>query len=359
MVGTARRLAVALRDDGLRAIVFNAIRTSPAREQKIAFRDFLLSAGARVRSAIGPGVLEALDSVVNLELYLPVRAHRAAWDGDANLLIVTALRDHEPPVGFDLSGRAVLLDPEHPPTVPALVLVPQEQDLSALSHAQCNEDTCGGGGGGGGGGLYVAAGDSLLLVEMHLASDHEGWPRGDPEIMVSVMEYSETSQEFILNRFCAGDGQPFPQGFDINDKDWTGSGLVGIRSLFPTHPPGTLPPRIMAIWEDDSGGKCHYDPDQRSEPLSWSVDHLIRALRFLVVGRVDTTDAAGGSIWLLRLGSIATLGALWLSYTSGDDLAGIVVLPNGSTGFEEPRNVERADERGALIVDGWVRFQIR
>src|SRR5207253_8037028 len=51
-------------------------------------------------------------------MYLPVPEHRRNWKGDANVLVATALADHDPPVAFDVQGNRLVLDPERPPATP-------------------------------------------------------------------------------------------------------------------------------------------------------------------------------------------------------------------------------------------------
>src|SRR5437762_14165957 len=78
---------------------------------------------------------------------LPVPAHRRAWTGGANVLVATAIGDHDVPVAFDVHGNRRLLDPEHPPATPVIAVVPVETDFSPKPSAliACVE-YCGGGG---------------------------------------------------------------------------------------------------------------------------------------------------------------------------------------------------------------------
>src|SRR2546430_13484928 len=154
----ARSLALALGDPALRAHVKAELDRSPFREHKLSFQRFL---------AAGPGGGEALatmarrtgvatvdlareaDRAIPLEMSLPVPEHRRRWTGDANVLVATAIADHDVPVAFDVQGNRHLLDPERPPSTPVIAVVPVETDFSAAPSGiiACLE-YCGGGEGG-------------------------------------------------------------------------------------------------------------------------------------------------------------------------------------------------------------------
>jgi len=70
--------------------------------------------GARHRSR-GGDLAGAAERAIPLEMYLPVPEHRRAWAGDANVLVATAIADHDPPVAFDYRANRRVLDPERPP----------------------------------------------------------------------------------------------------------------------------------------------------------------------------------------------------------------------------------------------------
>src|SRR6185503_15810065 len=72
---------------------------------------------------------DAANSVA-LELYLPVREHRARWAGDAQVLVATAFADGDAPIAFDIRGNRFELDPAKPPTTPVIAIEPVEADFS-------------------------------------------------------------------------------------------------------------------------------------------------------------------------------------------------------------------------------------
>src|SRR2546426_6318615 len=153
----ARAVALALADPEFRAYVKAQLDASSFREHKLPFQRFLAANGSRAAAAVArsagatpAAMLRAADAAIPLEFYFPVPAHRAAWAGDENLLVATALRDHDAPVAFDARGERRVLSPDEPPATPVLALVPVETDFRApLSRLWCFG--CGGSGGGGGG----------------------------------------------------------------------------------------------------------------------------------------------------------------------------------------------------------------
>ena len=131
-----RAFAMALANDQIRSSVYNAVRTSPYREGKLHLRTFLAAAGSGLLATAKnqePGLQAALDSLLDLEFYIPVPAHRSKWTGGSNLIVAGVLRDDgRIPAAFDLTGKEVLLQSaKDPPTTPTLALVPVETDFSS------------------------------------------------------------------------------------------------------------------------------------------------------------------------------------------------------------------------------------
>src|SRR2546422_7273791 len=112
----ARSLALALGDPAFRAHVKDELDRSPFREHKVSFQRFLaagrgsgggaLATMARRSGLATADLARAADRAIPLEMYLPVPEHRRIWTGDANVLVATAVADHDPPVAFDEIGRA-------------------------------------------------------------------------------------------------------------------------------------------------------------------------------------------------------------------------------------------------------------
>ena len=138
----ARRIALALRDDEFRAQLKRDLDRSPVREGKLHFQRYLASAQTRAvatmaRASNEPGGAVSLDAgrAPALELYLPVPAHRAAWTGDARILVATTADEREAPVAFSPEGERIVLSPSTPPDIPVLALVPVETDFDGAERA--------------------------------------------------------------------------------------------------------------------------------------------------------------------------------------------------------------------------------
>ena len=202
----ARRLARALADPGFRLQLKQDLDRSPVREHKLHFQRLLAGGGsatageiARITGTSAALVTaEALGAPV-LELYLPVPAHRAGWLGGPDILVATALRDHEAPVAFDTRGRRQVLDPDTPPATPVLALVPVETDFDAAAPGagqqaievcpqgqpagaagEVRDQACSGGG-------TPAPTQGLWMTAASFVGTFEGWLKGSPEFEVHML----------------------------------------------------------------------------------------------------------------------------------------------------------------------------
>src|SRR5256714_7508217 len=188
----ARGLALALGDPGFRARVHAQLDGSPYREHKLPFQRFLAADGGLALAALAHGTGRAAselareaDRVVPLEMYLPVPEHRRRWTGDANVLVATALADHDVPVAFDVQGNRHLLAPGRPPTTPVIAVVPVETDFSTKPSPliACLE-YCGGGEGGV---SPPPPSPGLYMTKAHFVDDFEGWVKGRPQFEVHIL----------------------------------------------------------------------------------------------------------------------------------------------------------------------------
>src|SRR5882672_7166007 len=148
----AREFAKALRNPAFRAYLKAQLDASPFPEHKLQFQTFLGASGGRALRYLEAGTEQEAKAAIPLEIYLPVPAHRAAWTGDENVLVATAITDRDVPVAFDPRGGRHLLDAAKPPETPVLALVPVETDFTAVAGAGGGGGAGAGGGGGGGGG---------------------------------------------------------------------------------------------------------------------------------------------------------------------------------------------------------------
>lgn len=73
-----------------------------------------------------------------LEVYMPVRSHRAVYAGDEPILVAWQLREDEAPIAYRPSGERVVLSLDKAPDEPVLVIVPrEEEDMSQVALGTC------------------------------------------------------------------------------------------------------------------------------------------------------------------------------------------------------------------------------
>ena len=285
----ARSLALALGDPAFRAHVKGELDRSSFREHKVSFQRFL---AAGTGSGSGGGVLatmarrsglatadlaRAADRAIPLEMYLPVPEHRRIWTGDANVLVATAVADHDPPVAFDVQGNRQLLDPERPPSTPVIAVVPVETDFATAPAAiECL--SCGG--------FFPwpplppppPAVPGLYLTKAHFVDDFEGWLKGSPEFEVHILG-QKGQTDSLTNYQCAGEKQPSPYYFDQNDLDWSGSVMLFSKAQLDAcnaaHPGQNV--RVFVVEDDDTACEIKANRDIIGNLLK-AVDDANKAL---------------------------------------------------------------------------------
>ena len=255
----ARSLALALGDPAFRAHVKAELDRSPFREHKLPLQRFLGADRGRALSTMagrtGVATTElarAADQAIPLEMYLPVPEHRRSWAGDANVLVATAVADHDPPVAFDVQGNRQVLDPAQPPSTPVIAVVPVETDFSAAPTAiECL--SCGG--------FFPwpppppapPAVPGLYLTKAHFVDDFEGWLKGSPEFEVHILG-QKAQTDSLTDYQCAGERQPAPYYFDQNALDWSGSVMlfskVQLDAYNVAHPGQNI--RVFVVEDDDT-----------------------------------------------------------------------------------------------------------
>ena len=324
----AQWFARALRSPAFRAYVKAQLDSSPFPEHKIQLQRFLAAPDRRALRALAEqnGTTEAdveqeAGAAIPLEVYLPVPAHRAAWTGDDQVLVATALADREAPVAFAPDGRRSVLDPDTPPATPVIAVVPVETDFTAApDRATCLD--CSGGGGG------TTSTPGLFMTKSHFDGDYEGWLKGNPEYEIHVLGQSG-STDSLTDYQCAGEHAGGPYAFDQNSNDWTGSVLLFSQQQLDgykaAHPDQAL--RILALEDDDTACK-----------IIMNKDDLNRVLRFVdsvyakSTGGRDTTSNIGKiykwakvlrDIWTL-VGSIIKTNDDLIGTAIEDDIVGTV-----------------------------------
>ena len=326
----ARGLALALADPTFRARVHAELAGSPYREHKLPFQRFLAGDGGIALAAMARGtgraasdVARDADRAIPLEMYLPVPAHRRAWTGGSDVLVATAIGDHDVPVAFDLHGNRRLLDPEHPPATPVIAVVPVETDFSTKPSAliACLE-LCGGeGGAGGGGGAPAPPSPGLYMTKAHFLNDFEGWLKGSPEFEVHILGQKGTSDS-LTDYQCAGETQPAPYSFDQNDLDWSGSVMLFSKSQLDAyhaaHPGQNV--RVFVIEDDDTACQIKTSTDLWKKALE-AVD---AANQVRTAGK-DTTLSTGQKTFKFAQAFQKLFSALASLINTNDELVGNAV----------------------------------
>lgn len=321
----AMRLAVALADPTVRASLKRRLDASHAPEGKLQFQALARAdQGVLLASLAKDGANSVADLVADLaaarplELYLPVESHREGWNGDASLLVATIALDGDVPVAYDLDGNRRLLDPERPPAIPVLALVPQETDFTGgrpQLAASCY-DVCDPVGGGSGSTTSVSGG--LYLTTSHFESSFESWLKGKPEFEYHVYGLVAGSEAEQLA--CTGEKAVGASYWDQNGLDWRGSAMLfseGDRQRYEAAHPGA-PIRIVAYEDDDEACVPRVDGTRVSQLLA-AVD---LAYRSITSGKVEP--------WLIRgVRAAPSLFNLFSAVrniiTTGDDLIGNAV----------------------------------
>jgi len=291
----ARHLARALARADVRRAVKAALDGSPFREHKLHFQRWLdaddrgmLRAIARA-SGVAEGALAAdAHGLTPLEMYLPVAAHRAAWQGGENLLVATVGADHEAPVAYTLEGRRLVLDPERPPATPVLVVVPAETDFDHPPGPKLESFL------GDGGGAPAGPPHGLYMRAAHFVSDFEGWPKGNPEYEIHILGQAGATDS-LQSYSCAGErasGSYYQ--FNMDGSDWTGSVLLmsdqQIAAFKNSHPNQNF--RVFAVEDDDTACEIKVDPN-RFSTLVKAVESAYPQL----TGGKDSTTSSLARLW--------------------------------------------------------------
>src|SRR5436309_9043153 len=228
-----RAVALALADPQVRTSVYEDLRASRFREHKLHFAQFALATDSRFSPALTraagfpqrAGLKGLFDSLIDLEFYMPVPEHRAVWKGGDNLLVASALRDHEIPVAYDLSGRRVTLSSaEVAPATPVLAIVPTETDFSRPLPASAVEpfesdlrkwngiariEPCDPADPACSGAPPQVCNPGACMTFSHIPGDYEGFLMGGPEFEVHAITRPAGSNVGTDYR-CAGEHAPSP-----------------------------------------------------------------------------------------------------------------------------------------------------
>lgn len=250
-----RAFAISLADDGLRASVHASLDASPYREKKLHLRTTLQSdwgpVSRRVAAIIGrsPQQLDAMfDSIVDIEVYLPVPAHRNEWKGGSDLVVAFASGD-VPPQGFLVGGDSFRLNAEVPPLTPTLMLTRAETSFSGSGAGEAVHVD-----GMGANGVMSLSGGAIWMTALSIPDDFEEWWQGAPEFEIHLWVQDGASGD-LVDIGCAGEQRTGDRYFDYNNSTWylwQGSALVATEDEVAT----AEDKFEFQVWERDSGAEC-------------------------------------------------------------------------------------------------------
>lgn len=351
----ARRFARALADPAFRAEVRHALTASRHPEGKIHLGRFLRADGGRAARAVGADASE-LDRAERLEAYFPVPAHRAAWTGDAGLLVGTIGGDMEQPVGFDLRGQRLALDSDRPPAAPVLAVVPLETDFGPEGRGASSAQACAGcddgegGVGSGGGGSSITPG--LYLRASHLRESFESWLKGSPEIEVLVLG-QKGATDSLTKYQCAGNFAPGAYYFDQNSLDWSGSALMMSQAqldAYNTQHPGQAV-RLFFMEDDDTSCEIRANNTDLRQLLT-SVDSLVKGF-----SGGHTEESVTGKAFRYYRAAQKIVSVVASAIKTNDDLIGNAVEDVTTTERYTGYNwiIKGADGR----TNGYVKLEMR
>jgi hypothetical protein len=353
----AKMVAKGLKNPAFRAYLKAQLDASPYREHKLQFETFLAANSARASREIAgengttkDALAAQAKAAIALEVYFPVPAHRAAWQGDEQILVATALTDDDPPIAFDPEGRRLVLDPQTPPATPVLAIVPVETDFSRPPAKVIECIDCGGGSGDVQPPPPPAPG--LYMTKSHFVHDFEGWLKGSPEFEVHILG-QKNGTDSLMSYQCAGEHAGGPYTFDQNDHDWSGNVLLFSKTQLDqynvAHPNQNV--RVFVVEDDDTACQIKTDPN-RFQRLILAVDS---AYKKLTTGNDSSTTVTKAYKYGMALYSVWQALAYWIK--SNDELVGNAVEDDIVGSFYSGYNWFVKGESN--VTNGWINLEMR
>ena len=355
----ARLVARALGSPAFRAYLKAQLDASPYGEHKLHFQTFLGAASGKALRQIAAQTGTAEQEIageagraIALEIYLPVPAHRAAWSGDDQVLVATALTDRDVPIAYDVRGRRRLLDPEEPPATPVIALVPVETDFLARPQPleQCLNCLDTGGDDGISGGISTRPPPpGLYMTKAHFTQDFESWLKGSPEFETHILGQKGQTDSLVTYQ-CAGEHAGGPYAYNQNGTDWSGRVLLFSKRQFEdynaAHPGQNI--RVFFVEDDDTACSIRTDPD-RFQKIIAQVDSLYRRL---TAGNDSSTAAERVFKYARAIYNVWQALAYW--FRSNDELVGNAVDDEIVRQFYPDYNWFVKGEN--TITNGWVNL---
>jgi hypothetical protein len=284
---------------------------------------------------------------IPLEVYFPVPAHRAAWNGGPDLLVASARQDREAPVAYDVGGRRQVLQADHPPATPVLAVVPVETDFEQAAGTVSFAE---------GPGTpvppIVSPPKGMYMTHSHFVDDFEGWLKGSPEFEYHILGQAGTSDS-LRDYQCAGAAAGGYYHFDQNSLTWSGSVLLfsqaQLNSYKSAHPNQNF--RIIALEDDDGGCVIKLDAERFRKVIN-----TIGSAYSGLAGAKDT--ASGISKWLKWAMALQKILAAAYSFiTTQDDLIGNAV-EDDIVGVSYP-NANWIIKGENNVTKGWIKLEMR
>jgi hypothetical protein len=347
----ARRVALALRDEQFRAQLKQDLDRSPVREKKLHFQRYLLASHGRATGVLARASDEAggaisLDAgrAPALELYLPVPAHRAAWSGDARILVATQDDEREAPIAFSPTGERLVLSSTAPPDIPVLALVPVETDFDRVGPGANFL--------GEGGGSASTPPPGLYMTNSHLVETFESWTKGSPEIEVHMLGQAGASDS-LTTYSCAAEPSAGYYHFDQNGLDWSGNVLLMNQTQLDNykraHPNQNL--RTFLVEDDDTPCQIKVDPAR----FTTLVKTVESAYPKFTGGRDSTSGIL--RIWRQANALQRLLKALASFIQTNDELIGNAVA--STVVGESYPNANWIVKGGGNKTNGWIKLAMK
>jgi hypothetical protein len=209
---------------------------------------------------------------------------------------------------------------------------------------------------------------NLWLREMYLVDQKEPWTRGNPEIVVQVIDWDKWKNGepgAVLGCICDDQEEctivdrTFTDIQPVENQVWHAESLPDGELLEGKIAPAAVVPlagnKTEALWvyENDHEPRCAFQPEHAGDRFSQQLAYTMEEGNRYVLGAV-----ALGNVLYLGMG-LGIYGYAVAEESYDDDGIGIVQLPHYASGWSEPRQIGFYDQNLVNQEDGsWARFQL-